>query len=331
LLREIIRWGHLAWERGLLAGTGGNMSGRLDSGEILITRHQAALGFLEEADIANVLPSGDVRGKGCPSSELPLHLAIYREIAVDAVFHAHPPTAIAFSASEADFLPISLEDKLSFGNVPVLDFSQTPTVTDPDRVAAELKQSRVVILKNHGTVVVGRSLAETFHMTDLLEAALKGQLLKSLFSSTEHPSKQKPAQPVSQKKAGPAIFSPEHVQSLVNLVNKRPEIGELGRKTRFTTSLSFQVVDGEAPRSWTFHFTDGHITGWEENADAPYVFSASRETWDLVFRGRLDPFVATVQGVISLTRGELRSLSKWYQPCQKVFEIWQKNHRSVRR
>jgi hypothetical protein len=42
-----------------------------------------------------------------------------------------------------------------------------------------------------------------------------------------------------------------------------------------------------------------------------------------VFRGRLDPFLATQQGKLKLERGEMWQLSKWFKPFQRAFALWQ--------
>jgi L-fuculose-phosphate aldolase len=323
-VEEIRQWGQLAWQRGLVAGAGGNMSVMLESGAILITCHQASLGFLDSKGVMEVSGRGETSGKGSPSSELPLHLAIYRELPVLAVLHAHPPNVIAFSGSGTQFAPISLEEKFSLGSVPIHDQSQTPTVTDPREVVRLLKRNRIVILKNHGSVAVGRSLMEAFHLTDLLEAALKAQLLRSLIGRGAGPRIQR--KKIIPLKDSSPIFSPEHLKALVDRVNQNEEVQRSGRKNHFSTSLGFRVVDGDGSQCWTFRFADGRIMGWEKNANASYVFSAPWEIWELVFRGELDPFVATLQGTITLTKGELKDLSKWYDPCQKVFQVWQTMH-----
>lgn len=299
------------------------MSLRLGSGDILITQHQASLGSLQPKEIVRVSSAGEIRGKGSPSSELPLHLAIYGGLPVQAVLHAHPLAALAFSGSGLSFLPISLEDRFLLGDVPIVD-QETPTVTEPERVVEPLKRNRIVILKNHGTVAVGNTLMEAFHLTDLLEAALKAQLFRSLFLGQPGPRIPKKKKHENPSANAFEVFSEKHRKALVDRVNNDRKIQELGRKSRFSTSLGFQLLDGAKARCWTFHFNNGRITRCEQGPRASYIFTALRETWKLVFQGELDPFVATLQGTITLTKGTLKDLSHWYRPCQEIFQVWQK-------
>ena len=97
LRTEIIRWGERLFERHLVSGWGGNLSCRLDRSRYLITGRHAALGFLGAGDIVAI----DAGGKAVdppgahPSSETPLHLAVYAATDARAVIHVHPPEIIA--------------------------------------------------------------------------------------------------------------------------------------------------------------------------------------------------------------------------------------------
>jgi len=51
------------------------------------------------------------------------------------------------------------------------------------------------------------------------------------------------------------------------------------------------------------------------------VISAPTDVWELVFLGKLDPFVATMQGKMKL-KGELGKLSRWYVPFSRLFELF---------
>ena len=96
---EIVRVGHRLWQRGLVGGAEGNVSVRLDASRILTTPSGACKGFLAPGDLLVTDPDGGVlSGAGRPSSELRMHLRIYRlRPDVGAVVHAHPPTATGFA------------------------------------------------------------------------------------------------------------------------------------------------------------------------------------------------------------------------------------------
>lgn len=87
---------HRAWQRGLLSGFNGNVSvGAGDS--CCITRSGAAKGDLQPTDLVLVdVPSGKTLEGSCPSSELGMHLAIYRAMPeVRSVVHTHPRHLLA--------------------------------------------------------------------------------------------------------------------------------------------------------------------------------------------------------------------------------------------
>ena len=174
---EIIRWGEKLFERRLVSGWGGNVSCRFGRSRYLITGKGAALGFLKARDIVEI----DARGKPVlhgrhPSSEAPLHLAVYAATDARAVVHVHPPEIIAHCRGRHEFVPLSFEEEYSLGRVPVIHHDG-PTVTDPAPLAEELRKHPVVILQGHGTVARGRDLQEAFLITDLLAEAVHCRLV----------------------------------------------------------------------------------------------------------------------------------------------------------
>ncbi len=170
---EIIRWGEKLFERHLVSGWGGNVSCRFGRSRYLVTARGAALGFLRAADIVETDTRGQaVRPGRQPSSETPLHLAVYAATDARAVVHVHPPEIIAGCRDIEEFVPLSFEEEYSLGRVPVLAH-EGPTVADPEPVAEALRDHPVVILRGHGTVARGRDLMEAFLVTDLLAEAVR--------------------------------------------------------------------------------------------------------------------------------------------------------------
>lgn len=170
---EIIRWGEKLFKRHLVSGWDGNLSCRFGRDRYLITASGAALGFLKATDIVEV----DARNRALrsgqqPSSETPLHLAVYAATDARTVVHVHPAEIIASCRGIEEFLPFSFEEEYSRGRVPVIAH-EGPTVTDPQPVAEALRDYSVVILRGHGTVARGRDLMEAFLVTDLLAEAVR--------------------------------------------------------------------------------------------------------------------------------------------------------------
>ena len=176
---EIARWGERLFERRLVSGWGGNLSCRFGRSRYLITGSHAALGFLSARDIVEIDGRGRaINPKQSPSSETPLHLAVYEATDARAVVHAPPAEIIAYCRGRSEFVPLSFEEEYSLGRVPVIPHD-SPTVTDTAPVAEQLRHHPVVILRGHGTVARGRDLQEAFLITDLLAEAVHCRLVMS--------------------------------------------------------------------------------------------------------------------------------------------------------
>src|SRR5690348_3088552 len=94
------------YERGLVAGPDGNVSVRLEDGSILVTPSGMSKVDVTVEDLVTVDADGAViAGRRGPSSELRMHLRIYRRRPdVHAVVHAHPPTATGFAVAGYSFV-----------------------------------------------------------------------------------------------------------------------------------------------------------------------------------------------------------------------------------
>ncbi len=319
----MICWGRLLFERRLISGWGGNISCRLGKDRFLITGQHAPLGFLTPKDLVEIDFNGlPLKKKQQPSSETPLHLAVYKGTEAKAVIHAHPPMVLAFSLGHNSFVPLSFEEKYTIGEVPVLS-QDTPTVTRPESVVRELSLRPIVILRGHGTVAAGKELREAFLFTDLLEEAVRCH-----FSLSEKSDRNQPDSIESQntEKTGPnndgyILFSREHMDALTEIANGDLQFQNQASETDLTTTLTLYLEEEET--AWTVHFEEGRITRFEAGAGGEFLISGKRELWDAVFKNRIDPFLATQQGKLKLKRGELWKLSQWFKPFQRAFTLWQ--------
>jgi L-fuculose-phosphate aldolase len=325
LEREIIYWGKLLFERRLISGWGGNISCRIGKDRFLITGQHAPLGFLTPRDLVEIDGEGKpLKRKQQASSETPLHLAVYHGTDAKAVIHAHPPMVLVFSLAHRSFVPLSFEEKYTLGEVPVVS-QETPTVTEPERVVQELNFRPIVILQGHGTVAAGKDLQEAFLLTDLLEESVHCQFFKSDKGPADAGSNPTGQDPTGEnhieKEKGYVLFSSEHVDALVRNANQdaqfRSQAGEVG----LTTTMSLHLENNDS--RWTIRFVEGEITAAEAGGEGEFVFSGKREWWAAIFQGRIDPFLATQQGKLRLTRGELWKLSRWFKPFQRAFALWQ--------
>ena len=127
--KEIIKTGILILEKGLVQGTGGNISRRTEKG-ILITPSGMDYRTLTCEDIVLLAPDGKVlEGTRVPSIERSLHLRIYRSRAdINAVIHTHSVYATAIAAARQPLCPITDNQVAVFGGtVPVADYAPIGT------------------------------------------------------------------------------------------------------------------------------------------------------------------------------------------------------------
>jgi L-fuculose-phosphate aldolase len=324
--REMILWGKLLFDRRLISGWGGNLSCRTGNKEFLITGQHAPLGFLVPEDLVRINEVGQpAKKQQRPSSETPMHMAIYSGTDARAIVHVHPPLVVAFSLTHESFVPLSFEEKYTLGEVPIIP-QDTPTVTKPEQLVKELKYRPVVIVKGHGTVAIGKDFQEAFLLTDLLEEAVRCQFFKdgrgvglSAAEAESHDPAQKPAADSNGQHY--ALFSSEHMAALVDYANRDNEFRNFGSETALSTTLTLHLE--ETDTFWTVRFLAGEITGFDRQANGDFLISGKEQWWRAVFSNRIDPFLATQQGKLKLKRGDLAQLSRWYKPFHKAFSIWQ--------
>lgn len=166
---ELVRYGRMLHEMGFVAATDGNLSVRTPSG-FLATPTGLPKRELRE-DLVVHLDAGGKARSGSPSSEWPMHLAIYRARAdVAAVVHAHPPFATALAcAGRAIDRPFLSEAAIALGAVPLVPFALPSTSELAERVARALAGGEAALLANHGAVTVGPDLRTAYYRMETLE------------------------------------------------------------------------------------------------------------------------------------------------------------------
>ncbi|MCK6457396.1 MAG: class II aldolase/adducin family protein [Phycisphaerae bacterium] len=183
LRREIVEIGRRIHERGFVAATDGNISCRTGGGHLLITGSGTALGELKPEDIVEVAPDGRiVSGVRAPSSEMALHLAVYRQRPdVQAVVHAHPPVATGFSfAGESLAQCVIPEVVLIFGTIPTTRYATPSSEEGPQVIRELIRDHDALILERHGSLTVGKSLRDAYHKLEKVEHAALVTLIARL-------------------------------------------------------------------------------------------------------------------------------------------------------
>jgi len=197
---------------------------------------------------------------------------------------------------------------------------ETPTVTRPELVIEALKTNNLVVIKHHGVVSVGENFDEALYLIETLEEAVQVASIarlykKDVLDDLDRALKEK----LTKKDEAFPMFSPEHIQAIVDLVNQDSFIGEKGRELDLTVQLAIKL--DESNQAYKFTFEKGKITELSFDDDAPFVISAPRDIWELIFLGKLDPFVAVNQRKMQL-KGDLLRLSCWYTPFSRLFELF---------
>jgi L-fuculose-phosphate aldolase len=175
LRHEIVNVGRLLYERGLIVAGDGNISARLSDELILTTPSSSCKGMLVPEDMVLVDLEGRVRGQRRPSSELQLHLAVYRQRPdVRAVVHAHPPTAVACTLAGVRLDECVLPEAIiTLGAVPTAPFALSGTPEMDAAIGPFLPYHNAILLSHHGALTVGRDLMQAFHRMEQVEQVAK--------------------------------------------------------------------------------------------------------------------------------------------------------------
>lgn len=323
LKEEIIEIGKRLYNFRLVAARGGNLSARIKDKSILITSSGACLGELKEEDILQVKFSEEAtdRAPGL-TTEFPLHNLIYQNFQVQRIIHCHPPLINAYYAVYDKLESITFENKLFLGKVPVVS-QDTPNVSRPEVVGEALKTNNIVVIKNHGVVCIADEFSDAFYLIEELEEAVKMAGFARLFTKGKLNEFEVELKNTLQSTGKfYSMFSREHILSLVNLINQDKDFSTKAKELNLTTQVAIKL-DDEKDKVYKFNFQEGKIVGVDYNDDAPFVVSGQASVWELIFKGKLDPFVATTQGKLKL-KGDLGRLSRWYVPFSRMFSLFQK-------
>lgn len=171
--RDLIEVGKDLRADGLVTSHGGNVSARRPRGGAVISATGAMLGRLTDDIVVAVEADGELRDAdaAAPSSDTPVHLAIYEACAdAGAVVHAHPVHAIALAYGRDAIDPANLEGRLFLGSVPVLDVEWE---TSAEPVAEALREHPIVVVRGHGSYARGTDVWDALRVTSTLEEAAR--------------------------------------------------------------------------------------------------------------------------------------------------------------
>ncbi|WP_326723998.1 MULTISPECIES: class II aldolase/adducin family protein [unclassified Streptomyces] len=154
---------------GLVVGTSGNVSVRVGD-TVLVTPTGVPYDRLTPSDIVGVdLDGRQVRGSLLPTSELPMHLTVYRATDARAVVHTHAPHATAVSTLVPELPLIHYMAGDLGGPVRVAPYATYGTPELAENMRQALTDRAACLLQNHGTIAHGSSLGQAYDRTAQLE------------------------------------------------------------------------------------------------------------------------------------------------------------------
>ncbi len=180
---DIVEVGRRLYERGFVASNDGNISVRLDDARLITTPKSVSKGFMTPDMMVVVDYDGKkVSGDRDPSSELPMHLEIYRNRPdVNAVVHAHPPTATGFAVAGIPLTRAVLAEVVTtLGSIPIAEYGTPSTAELPEAVRKYIKAHDGMLLANHGAVTCGASVMNAHFKMETIEHFAKISLVARL-------------------------------------------------------------------------------------------------------------------------------------------------------
>jgi L-fuculose-phosphate aldolase len=174
--KEIVYTNRVCVESGLIRSSDGNISIRLDDDRFLVTPAGLYKRRLKPKQLLIVNQQGEIiRGKGKlkPSSELLMHLEVYRQREdIGAVLHAHPPYTTALTIAGMPFPTDIVPEVLALlGEVPSAPYAAPGTQDLALSISDPIKTHNAVLLSNHGSLTVGKTLEEALIALERMELA----------------------------------------------------------------------------------------------------------------------------------------------------------------
>ena len=168
---QLVSYSARLLDDGLAVGSAGNMSVR--SGDLVaITPSGISYAEMRPEDVCLVAMDGTETRAGnqeTPSTETPMHLAIYAATKAGAVVHTHSPEVVALSAARPELPAIHYAITGLGGPVRVAPYVRFGSAGLAAAAVKALDGRSAVILRNHGAVTHGRDLTQAYDRALLLE------------------------------------------------------------------------------------------------------------------------------------------------------------------
>ena len=177
---DIVEVGRRLWQRGFVASNDGNISVRLDEGRLITTPKNVSKGFMTpEMMVVTDLDGRKIAGDRDPSSELKMHLEVYRNRPdARAVVHAHPPTATGFAVAGIPLDRAVLAEVITtLGSIPIAEYATPSTQELPNAVRKYVKAHDGLLLANHGALALAGDVMSAYYRMETIEHFAKISLV----------------------------------------------------------------------------------------------------------------------------------------------------------
>lgn len=167
--RDVVETCLFMQSNGLIVGTAGNVSIRVDN-KIAISPSGVPYETMTAEDVVVFSMDGErVDGVLEPSSELPLHLSVYRETAAKAITHNHAPASTALGLVVDEIPPSHYYSAMLGGIIRVAPYAEFGTDELARNVTDALKGRSGALMKNHGAITIGPTVKKAAGLLPILE------------------------------------------------------------------------------------------------------------------------------------------------------------------
>ena len=171
LKEDLCEAGRRLYANGFIAAMEGNLSVRTGENEVIGTPAGVCKGYLTPEMLVTCDMEGKERSSGRISTEIQMHLAVYRARPdVKAVVHAHPPKCTGFAVAGVPLdRAVLAEVVVTLGCIPLADYATPSTKELAESVDRLVRTSDGVLLSNHGALTVGRDILDAYYKMEVIE------------------------------------------------------------------------------------------------------------------------------------------------------------------
>lgn len=170
--RDILEAGRRLYQKNYVAANDGNISARVSEQDIWATPTGVSKGFMTEDMLIKLHLDGTIiEGTMKPSSEIKMHLSIYKESpTLYAVVHAHPPVSTAFAAAGIPLDKALLQEAVVLlGVIPVAAYALPGSEALAESVVPYVHAYNGLLLEHHGTVTWGSDVMQALYRLESVE------------------------------------------------------------------------------------------------------------------------------------------------------------------